>query len=186
MLLIGRKMTMTGSRSKPEIEASEAWIQRWSEIVLLEPRLALLERSIRRVRDRHTRHAFCGTEIYLRFFAWRIDKLCGGEAPRAPAELRHFWTALDIHDYLLECLPSCRNCQCCDSKTDASVDRNFSGAQRAVLYDLAGGRCAVCGVRLRGGWHADHIKPWSRGGYTEIENGQATCPTCNLRKGART
>jgi superfamily II DNA or RNA helicase len=31
--------------------------------------------------------------------------------------------------------------------------------------------------------HADHIIPWSDGGKTEVENGQALCKACNLSKG---
>lgn len=33
------------------------------------------------------------------------------------------------------------------------------------------------------GWHADHIHPFARGGETDITNGQALCPSCNIRKG---
>src|SRR5690606_30104317 len=39
---------------------------------------------------------------------------------------------------------------------------------------------------LEPGWHADHVKPWSSGGPTDVINGQALCPACNLRKGNRT
>jgi superfamily II DNA or RNA helicase len=34
-------------------------------------------------------------------------------------------------------------------------------------------------------WHADHIVPHSKGGDTDVLNGQALCPTCNLKKGNR-
>jgi superfamily II DNA or RNA helicase len=33
--------------------------------------------------------------------------------------------------------------------------------------------------------HGDHIKPWTAGGLTVLENCQALCGSCNLRKGSR-
>lgn len=45
------------------------------------------------------------------------------------------------------------------------------------------GVCQNCGVELKTGWHGDHIKAHSRGGETELHNGQALCPKCNLKKG---
>jgi len=65
------------------------------------------------------------------------------------------------------------------------VARTFSGAERASLFTLAEGRCSSCGKDLLDGWHADHIKPFSAGGRTEMENGQALCPDCNLEKGSK-
>lgn len=63
--------------------------------------------------------------------------------------------------------------------------RRFSSRERAALYLAADGRCAECGVELEPGWHADHIDPYSAGGPTDVINGQALCPDCNLRKGGR-
>ena len=31
--------------------------------------------------------------------------------------------------------------------------------------------------------HADHVKPWCRGGQTTLENGQMLCLDCNWTKG---
>ena len=61
--------------------------------------------------------------------------------------------------------------------------RRFSATQRMALYLHADGRCENCGVELGDGWHADHIVPWSMGGATDVTNGQALCPDCNLKKG---
>lgn len=33
-------------------------------------------------------------------------------------------------------------------------------------------------------WHCDHKLAWSKGGKTTVENGQVSCPACNLAKGA--
>lgn len=63
--------------------------------------------------------------------------------------------------------------------------RRFSTKQRVALYLLSRGKCAVCGQPLAPGWHADHKKAWSKGGTTDVINGQALCPQHNLQKGAK-
>lgn len=64
------------------------------------------------------------------------------------------------------------------------MSRRFNRAQRIALYLGSTGHCSHCGITLAPGWHADHIEPWSRGGTTDVLNGQALCPACNQRKGA--
>jgi superfamily II DNA or RNA helicase len=61
--------------------------------------------------------------------------------------------------------------------------RLFSTSERVALYLAADGQCSSCGAALAPGWHADHVTPYSRGGATDVINGQALCPTCNLQKG---
>lgn len=61
--------------------------------------------------------------------------------------------------------------------------RRFNSSERVALYVVAGGKCASCGAELEPGWHADHIEPYCRGGETDVLNGQALCPACNLAKG---
>ena len=61
--------------------------------------------------------------------------------------------------------------------------RAFRGRKRSALYLMSGGKCEICGKALEQGWHADHIHPHSKGGQTNIGNGQALCPECNLKKG---
>lgn len=67
--------------------------------------------------------------------------------------------------------------------------RIYTEEQRLAIFRRDNG---VCQVRLRcdgkkcewGHWHADHRIPWSVGGSTTVENGQVTCPDCNLAKQA--
>lgn len=48
-------------------------------------------------------------------------------------------------------------------------------------------QCQYCGVGLQeDNFHCDHIIPHSQGGDTNETNLVAACPTCNLRKGAKT
>lgn len=61
--------------------------------------------------------------------------------------------------------------------------RRFNGSQRAALYLYQDGKCAMCGCELEPGFHMDHIHPYSLGGTTDVTNGQALCPSCNLGKG---
>jgi superfamily II DNA or RNA helicase len=73
--------------------------------------------------------------------------------------------------------------------------RRFSQREKNVLYVTADGLCQCpgceacspdgCEAGLEPGWHADHVQPHSRRGETDIANGQAMCPPCNLRKGNR-
>lgn len=47
------------------------------------------------------------------------------------------------------------------------------------------GRCAVCRVDIRRGYHVDHITPLARGGKHVARNIQLLCAPCNLRKSAK-
>ncbi|WP_147992663.1 DEAD/DEAH box helicase family protein [Streptomyces sp. t39] len=62
--------------------------------------------------------------------------------------------------------------------------RLYTAAERTALFLAADGCCTMCGDELQPGWHADHEVPWSKGGRTDIFNGQAACPSCNLKKGS--
>lgn len=47
-----------------------------------------------------------------------------------------------------------------------------------------GNKCRLCGITVTGeNIHFDHIKPWSRGGETVLENMQVLCALHNLAKG---
>ena len=53
-------------------------------------------------------------------------------------------------------------------------------------YERQGHKCAICGEEFEfEQMHADHIKPWSKGGHTTPDNCQMLCRDCNLKKGAQ-
>ena len=60
--------------------------------------------------------------------------------------------------------------------------RRFSKRERIAMYLASDGKCSNCGKDLPEGWHADHVEPWSKGGATDVVNGQALCPECNMEK----
>ncbi|WP_407563345.1 DEAD/DEAH box helicase family protein [Streptomyces sp. 184] len=68
---------------------------------------------------------------------------------------------------------------------DTPGRRRFSVSERVAFYLASNGRCAQCGTALQPGWHGDHVTPYSAGGPTDATNGQALCPTCNLKKGSQ-
>ena len=62
------------------------------------------------------------------------------------------------------------------------MNRTFDTRQRMALHRRAKGKCELCGIRIGSDFHADHRIPFALGGPTEVWNGQALCPQCNLRK----
>jgi len=67
-----------------------------------------------------------------------------------------------------------------------SERRRFNRAERIAMSLASDGKCEQCGRDLDPGWHGDHVIPFAVVKKTEIENGQALCPECNLKKGKRT
>ena len=67
--------------------------------------------------------------------------------------------------------------------------RDFTPQQKLAIFRRDQQTCQV-GLRCDGVkvawdyWHCDHRVAWSRGGLTTVENGQVSCPECNLAKGA--
>ena len=53
---------------------------------------------------------------------------------------------------------------------------------RAVVFERDAGRCHLCGKKVRGKWHLDHIVPLSQGGEHSYRNVAVAHPACNLRK----
>ena len=63
------------------------------------------------------------------------------------------------------------------------MKRLFTNRQRLILALISGNLCTFCRVKLQNDFHADHVKPFKKGGPTTLNNGQALCPKCNLTKG---
>lgn len=65
------------------------------------------------------------------------------------------------------------------------MNRRFNKRQRQILLMQSGGLCKSCKIPLSNSFHADHIIPFSKGGLTITNNGQALCSVCNLKKGIK-
>lgn len=64
-------------------------------------------------------------------------------------------------------------------------ERFFSEDQRLAIFLRDKGLCANCASLCADtAFHADHVKPHSKGGVTKISNGQLLCPKCNTAKGS--
>ena len=61
--------------------------------------------------------------------------------------------------------------------------RTFSDRDKRTMYERQNGICPICGKPFDiKEMHADHVVPWSKGGLTDLSNGQMLCTTCNLKK----
>lgn len=61
--------------------------------------------------------------------------------------------------------------------------RAFTQAQKELMYEEQKGICPGCGNHFElSEMEADHRKPWSKGGKTEISNGMMLCSDCNRKK----
>ena len=61
--------------------------------------------------------------------------------------------------------------------------RAFSEKDKQTVYARQGGKCAICGRHYDyKDMEGDHIKPWSQGGHTTIDNLQMLCRDCNRKK----
>jgi len=62
----------------------------------------------------------------------------------------------------------------------------FTRAETRRAWERQGRLCNICGRHIPFDlMHGDHIQPHSQGGSTRLENCQALCGSCNLRKGSR-
>lgn len=61
--------------------------------------------------------------------------------------------------------------------------RQFTESMRRGTYERQNGNCAKCGKHFElKEMQADHIKPWSKGGTTTLDNCQMLCSYCNATK----
>lgn len=63
--------------------------------------------------------------------------------------------------------------------------RRFRALERIAMFIYSKGKCSKCNSKLKKGWHSDHKLAFSKGGQTDVINGQALCRECNLKKGNR-
>jgi 5-methylcytosine-specific restriction endonuclease McrA len=68
----------------------------------------------------------------------------------------------------------------------AKPRRRFNKKERQALFLAADGLSEISGQPLGDDWHADHVKPWSLGGKTTMDNAQTSNAAENIRKGAHT
>lgn len=71
-----------------------------------------------------------------------------------------------------------------DKKTSRRTPRNVNWRLRALVLMRDGARCQLCGAIPNDGvrLHVDHVKPWSKGGETVLNNLQILCDICNIGK----
>ncbi|MEH2135279.1 HNH endonuclease [Nostoc sp.] len=62
-------------------------------------------------------------------------------------------------------------------------DRELSEAEKVKVKERDGYACLCCGVNTKSKLQIDHIKPFSMGGKTSLENSQTLCVMCNRFKG---
>jgi HNH endonuclease len=69
-------------------------------------------------------------------------------------------------------------------KAGKRTPRNINWRLRALVLMRDGARCRLCGAAPTDGvrLHVDHVKPWSKGGETVLENLQILCNVCNIGK----
>ena len=68
---------------------------------------------------------------------------------------------------------------------DRGPSDRFRGHLREAVWYKSNGQCHYCHDTLaKNNWHADHYVPVAQGGQTVLSNGVASCPPCNLNKGA--
>lgn len=61
--------------------------------------------------------------------------------------------------------------------------RSFTDAQKEKMYEEQRGICPGCHKHFEiNKMEADHRKPWSQGGKTELDNGMMLCVDCNRKK----
>lgn len=110
------------------------------------------------------------------------------------AYLRHFGTWYNALDRFVEYINKEDEDTSISLSSDKSVDsiykhktkREPSDRLKVQVLMRDGNRCRICGAKCDGGIHKlhfDHIKPWSKGGETTLDNLQVLCSVCNAALG---
>ena len=110
------------------------------------------------------------------------------------AYLRHFGSWYNALDRFVEYINKEDEDTSISLSSDKSVDsiykhktkREPSDRLKVQVLMRDGNRCRICGVKCNGGIHKlhfDHIKPWSKGGETTLDNIQVLCSVCNAALG---
>lgn len=69
-----------------------------------------------------------------------------------------------------------------DGKEKHLSIRDFKPSEKRSAYEQQKGICPLCGEHFEfEEMHADHIKPWSKGGKTVADNCQMLCTQCNIK-----
>ena len=74
----------------------------------------------------------------------------------------------------------------CEKQYKHKTTRDISLRLRFKVLMRDNFKCCICGASPATDFsvqlHVDHIKPWSKGGETTIDNLQTLCSKCNLGK----
>lgn len=63
---------------------------------------------------------------------------------------------------------------------------SIQGEKRRAVFERERGHCYHCSVEIDyTDYHVDHLFPISLGGSDDMDNLAASCPPCNLAKGAK-
>ena len=138
------------------------------------------------------------TEIGEWFVAFEKSRLEDAEKPvderdghlvAYQEKTRHSTDSQDSLEYRQDVLRACLFEAIPDLRPLAR-QRNFTDGQKRAIWRRDKGLCQLR-IRCDGteklgwddSWHADHKKPWGKGGETTVKNGQVACAACNLAKG---
>jgi 5-methylcytosine-specific restriction endonuclease McrA len=90
------------------------------------------------------------------------------------------WIVLDNQEKKAEWLTNVG-----ENQPKKTTSRSISKSLRFAVLRRDDFSCIYCGRRPPEViLHVDHVKPWSKGGPTELSNLRTACSTCNIGKGA--